>query len=192
MTDSELIDRCAKGDEAAFLALYEQYSGCLYRFAYRLLGCQQRAEDAMQECFASLISNCRRFDAGRSSLRTYLFATIRNLALKQFRQSGNEVDFDCVPDLPDNSESMDPLVQLLVHERSAAVRDAITALSPILREVLILFEYEDLTISEIAGVVGSNPGTVKVRLHRARQAVRKLLSPMMTCQIPEFQRGTLK
>ncbi len=140
------------------------------------------AEDAVQECFTSLIRNFRRFDPGRSSLCTYLFAIIRNLAHKQFRQAGNELDLDVISDLPDNSESVNPLGRLLCNERSAAVRDAITALSPILREVLILFEYEDLTISEIAAVVGADPGTVKVRLHRGRQAVKRLLGPVVLCQ----------
>ena len=186
MTDAELITRCSKGDEAAFLTLYEQYSGGLYRFAYRILGSRQMAEDVVQDCFESLIRNFRRFDPGRSALRTYLFAAARNLAGKQFRYFGEELDLEQVPDLP--SESDDPLLHLLAEERSVAVRNAIAALSPILREVLVLFEYEDLSIAEIAEIVASDPGTVKVRLHRARQNMKKLLGSKIPCPIPVSSR----
>jgi RNA polymerase sigma-70 factor (ECF subfamily) len=62
-------------------------------------------------------------------------------------------------------------------ERAAAVRDAIAALSPELREALVLFEYEQLSHAEIAAAVGATPKAVETRIHRARQRLRAALKP---------------
>ena len=70
-----------------------------------------------------------------------------------------------------------PLHQLLDAELSQAVLRAIDDLSPLQREALVLFEYEELTLGEIAVVVGADVGTVKGRLHRARQSLKRQLAP---------------
>jgi RNA polymerase sigma-70 factor (ECF subfamily) len=78
---------------------------------------------------------------------------------------------------PPVAERLGPLGQLLDGELSEVVRRAIDDLPPLQREALVLFEYEELPLAEIATIVGADVGTVKSRLHRARQRLRKQLAP---------------
>jgi RNA polymerase sigma-70 factor (ECF subfamily) len=177
MTDERLLALASRGDEAAFLALYERHRDPVFRFAYRLLGSIELAEDVAHDCFLSLLSRPEGFDASRASLRTYLLAAARNLAMKHFRGQRGEDALEDLAEEPPLPERHGPLRQLLDEELSEAVRRAIDNLPPLQREALVLFEYEELMLSEIAVVVGADVGTVKARIHRARQRLKKQLAP---------------
>ena len=168
-TDEALLARACQGEEAAFLALYERYREPIYRFAYRLLGAAALAEDVTHDCFLSLLRRPEAFDPARASLRTYLYAAVRNLALKQFRRPRLEVTLDDLNNEPPAAEAQQPLRQLLAAELSEAVRRAIDRLPQLQREALILFEYEELSLAEIASVVEADVGAVKSRLARELQ-----------------------
>ncbi|HEX8650261.1 MAG TPA: RNA polymerase sigma factor [Pyrinomonadaceae bacterium] len=177
MTDERLLKRASRGDEAAFLLLYERHRDAVYRFAYRLLGSVALAEDVTHDCFLSLIKQPERFDPGRAvQLRTYLYAAARNLAMKHFRRQGHEAAVEEIREEPRVPEAHAPLRKLLDEELSTEVRRAINELPPLQREALILFEYEELTLAEVARVVGADTGTVKARLHRARQRLKRSLA----------------
>ncbi len=178
-TDEALIKRASRGEEAAFLLLYERYRDPIYRFAYRLLGSATRAEDVTHDCFLSLLKRPDSFDPTRASLRTYLYAAARNLALKQFRRPRVEVTLDDLTDEPSTHEAQQPLRQLLAAELAEVVERAVLNLSPLQREALVLFEYEELSLAEIAAVVGADVGTVKARLARARENLRRQLAPYL-------------
>ena len=177
MIDEELLERASRGDEAAFLLLYERHRDGVFRFAYRLLGSIGSAEDVTHDCFLSLIKQPHKFDPTRASLRTYLYAAARNLAMKQFRQLGADLSVDDLPEEPCLPDAQEPLRQLLDEELSREVRKAVDSLPPLQREALVLFEYEELSLIEVAAIVGADVGTVKARLHRARQRLRRLLAP---------------
>ena len=177
MTDERLLAEASRGDEAAFLALYERHRDGVFRFAYRLLGSTELAEDVAHDCFLSLLRRPQSFDPARASLRTYLLAAARNLAMKHFRGTRGEDALEDLADEPFVPERHGPLSQLLDEELSMEVRRAIDSLPPLQREALVLFEYEELMLSEIAAVVGADVGTVKARLHRARQRLKKQLAP---------------
>jgi len=176
MNDLELVRRAGKGDEAAFLLLYERFRKGVFDFAYRLLGSQAAAEDIMHDCFASVIANFHRFDPKRASIRTYLFAAARNLACKHLRDPDNEASGELPEDLEADAG---PLDLLLGNELCDVVRTAIGRLPPLQREVLLLCEYEDLALAEIAAVVNADVGTVKARLHRARVNLKRMLAPYL-------------
>jgi RNA polymerase sigma-70 factor (ECF subfamily) len=177
MTDERLLALASRGDEAAFLTLYEHYRDTVFRFSYRLLGSMELAEDVAHDCFLSLLRHPARFDPSRASLKTYLLAAVRNLALKHFRGQHDEDSIEDLADEPSAHERHGPLNQLLDAELSQAVRRSIEALPPLQREALVLFEYEELTLGEIALVVGADVGTVKARLHRARRRLKRQLAP---------------
>ncbi|HJR08224.1 MAG TPA: sigma-70 family RNA polymerase sigma factor [Pyrinomonadaceae bacterium] len=178
-TDEDLLRRARAGEEDAFLSIYTRHRAAIYRFACRLLP-SDAAEDATHDCFLSLFKNPERFDATRgATLRTYLFAAVRNLALKQFRRAGREELFDDATDEPRTSDADEPLSQLIEAELSASVRAAVEGLPALQREVLILFEIEELSLSEIAVVVGAEVNTVKSRLARARAGLRRTLAPYL-------------
>jgi len=96
--EAELLLKAARGDEAAFLLLYERHRTVVFRFACRMLGSSTLAEDVTQECFLSILRRPEAFRAERASLRTYLCAIARHLALKQLRRLGQETMVDDPPE----------------------------------------------------------------------------------------------
>ena len=172
-SDDWLLNAARRGDEGSFLALYRRYRTPLFRFAWRLTGSVPAAEDVIQECFLALLQGVR-FNVDQGSLRPYLFGITRNLALKQIRIDGRECD-----DIEEAEIAPDPLGDLLAAERSEVVAHAVAALPPLQREAVILFEYEELSLEEIAAVTGVETGAVKARLHRARETLRRQLAPLM-------------
>lgn len=177
--DELLLKRAGGGDQAAFLELYERHRTPVFRFAYRLLGAVELAEDVTHDCFLNLVRRPENFDPARGSLRTYLYGAARNLALKLFRISGREAaldDLELEPSVPIRHQ---PLSQLLDEELELKVKEAVSDLPALQREALVLFEYEGLPLSEIAGIVGTDVGAVKARLYRARQRVKNALLPYL-------------
>jgi RNA polymerase sigma-70 factor (ECF subfamily) len=177
--EAELLRRAGLGDEPAFLALYERHRGAVFRFAYRLLGSTHLAEEITHDCFLALIRRPDGYQAERASLRTYLCAAARNLAFKQLRKRGAEVVVEDVPEPEPDPGAPQPLRRLLDEELAEQVRSAVEQLPPLQREALVLFEYEELSLAEIAQVVEADVGTVKSRLHRARERLRRTLAPWM-------------
>lgn len=177
MTDDQLLNRASRGDEAAFLLLYERHRDAVFRFAYRMLGVTAQAEDITQDCFLSLIRRPEGFDPARASLRTYLLAAARNLSLKTLRRQGQEVALEEFTEDARHADAEGPLRKLLDEELAFEVGRAVASLPPLQREALILFEYEELSLKEIAAVVSTDVGTVKARLRRARQRLRRELEP---------------
>ena len=174
MTDERLLERAAQGDETAFQILYERYRDGIFRFAYRLIGSVEAAEDVTHDCFLSLIKEPGRYDPERASLRTYLYAAARNLALKQFNYFSRASAIDEFSEHASTDNG--PIGRMLDSELSAQVEQAIASLAPLQREALVLFEYEDLSLAEIAAVVGADVGVVKSRLFRARDTMRQRLA----------------
>jgi RNA polymerase sigma-70 factor (ECF subfamily) len=192
--DAELLERAYAGDEAAFVDLYERHRRVVFRFAYRMLGSVPVAEDLTHESILVLLTHRGRYDPERGSLRTFLCAVARHLALKHLRRHGAEMLTDEPPESSDRDPSEDPgpLRRLLEHERSAVVQDAVAALPPLQREVVILFEYEGQSLAEIADIVETDTGTVKSRLHRARARLRKALRPWLSGSVVPLRRTVEK
>ena len=178
-TDELLLEQAGEGDQAAFLELYERYREPIFRFAYRLLGSVEIAEDVTHDCFLSLIRKPENYRRERASLKTYLYAAARNLALKHFRDQGRETGLDEVNEEPKDSPRRGPLRRLLDEELATQVREAIFSLPPLQREALILFEYEGLSLNEVAEVAGTDAGAIKARLYRAREGLRRMLRPYL-------------
>jgi RNA polymerase sigma-70 factor, ECF subfamily len=176
-TDERLLQQAGEGDQAAFLELYDRYREPIFRFAYRLLGSVEIAEDVTHDCFLSLIRKRENFRPERASLKTYLYAAARNLALKHFRNQGREAGMDEVTHEPQDSPRRGPLRRLLDEELATHVKEAVFSLPPLQREALILFEYEGLSLSEVAEIAGTDVGAIKARLYRAREGLRRFLRP---------------
>jgi RNA polymerase sigma-70 factor, ECF subfamily len=179
-TDERLLGRARGGDEGAFLALYERHHAPAYRFALRLLGSAAAAEDAVHDCFLELVTR-EGFDPSRGTLRSYLFGAVRHRALRQFRRAGRECELEEAEgangEAGHAAEPPEPLGLLLDAELSETVRRAVARLPPLQREALVLFEYEELSLAEIAEIVGADVNAVKARLFRARASLRRALAP---------------
>ena len=171
--EAGLLAQARRGDEAAFLALYQRYRLPAFRFAYRLTSSAAAAEDIVQECFLALLGGAA-FDHRQGALRTYLLGIARHLAWKRVRLVERETE-----EADDRAGDLDPLRDLLASERAALVERAVAALPLLQREALILFQYEELSMEEIATITGVDVGAVKARLFRARESLRRRLAPLL-------------
>jgi len=154
---------------------FDEHKNAIYRLAWRLCGSAAAAEDITQDVFVALLRDSERFDPARGRLRSFLLGITRNLALKQLRRE------DRLEALDGDAAVVEP-IDIERGEVGEIVGRAVRALPTLQREVVILFEYEDLTLAEIAQVVDANVGTVKSRLHRARDNLRSLLAPLRSRQ----------
>jgi len=175
VTDEKLLADAANGDTAAFQILYQRYRDPIFRFAYRMLGSVEAAEDVAHDCFLSLIRQPGRFDSTKASFRTYLYAAARNQAAKQYSSFGRETALDELSEEPAAADRNAPMAQVLDDELASEVAGAIASLPPLQREALVLFEYEELSLAEIGEIVGVDANTVKGRLFRAREKLRSKL-----------------
>lgn len=184
LNDGDLLRRMLAGDEQAFTALYRTYQAGIYRFARQMTGEAGLAEEATQEVFLTLMREGRSFNARRGSLRAWLYGIARNcirrclererlyVGLEGEQQEENTADL-----LPDPGVPEDGLAGLGSRETVEQVRRAVLALPAAYREAIILCELHELGYAEAAQILGCPVGTVRSRLHRARE----LLAPRLKC-----------
>jgi RNA polymerase sigma-70 factor (ECF subfamily) len=141
-----------------------------------MLGSVAAAEDITHDCFLSLLQKPQLFDPDRASLKTYLCAAARNMVWKQLRRRGLETDVDEVAETADTVWQNGPYEHLRSSEIAEGVQKAVAFLPPLQREAVILFEFEELSLSDAAAAAQTDIGTLKSRLHRARQKLRSLLA----------------
>jgi len=159
-----------------FRQAFDGHKNVVYRFAFRMMGSEQDAEDIAQEVFLALWRRPDGFDASRGQLRAYLLGVARNMVLKRWRARLPSQELDADVDLDTLSCAPVNLVEL---ERQQAIAAAVGGLPVLQREALVLAEYEALSLEEIAGVTGADLAAVKSRLHRARQNLRRMLAGLL-------------
>jgi RNA polymerase sigma-70 factor (ECF subfamily) len=193
-SDYDLLRRMTDGDEEAFTMLYRRRQGGIYRYAHQMTGSAVIAEDAVQETFLTLIRQAGQLDPARGSVAGFLHGVARNHVLRALERDRPYVLLDSEDladqqaDSPSAKQPSDPLAGLTRSEGIAAMRQAILALPPRYREVLVLCEIEELSYAEAAQLIGSAVGTVRSRLHRARAFLLKKLRPTKEVR-PEVRRG---
>jgi RNA polymerase sigma factor (sigma-70 family) len=150
--------------------IFEANKDAVYGFAWRMTGSADTAQDIAQECFLQLLKAPKQYDGTRGPIRPWLLGIARNLISKRWRAEGRWSSLDeevAVVDPPSIDCSLGDRVAHAVH-----------SLPPLQREVLILVEYEGMTLDEAAGAVARDVGAVKARLHRARNNLRRMLEPL--------------
>jgi RNA polymerase sigma-70 factor, ECF subfamily len=157
--------------ELEIRAAYHEHKDAIYRFAWRMTDSVSSAEDIVQECFLSLLRNPAGYDASRAPIRPFLLAIARNLVLKRWR---SEQRWDALDEEAFAAEPVDPTAR----QTADLVAQAVQSLPPLQREALILSHYEELSLEEIARTVDAEVGTVKSRLSRARENLRRILAPL--------------
>ena len=186
-TEALLVERLRSGEEAAFEELVRSYGGQLLRVARRFFRSEEDALDALQDAFLSIFKSIGRFEAN-SRLSTWLHRIVVNASLMKLRRqkSLRETDIDAL--LPQFQEdghqvrdsvpwSEDAEALSAKTEVREVVREAIHQLPESARAVLLLRDIEELSTEETAEILGITANAVKIRLHRARQALRALLDP---------------
>ena len=182
-----LLARLRVGEDAAFEELVRAYTSRLLAVARRILGSHEEAKDVVQETFLAAFQSLDRF-RGEANLGTWLSRIAVNQCLMKLRSRRRKPEQsieDLLPTfLPDGHQvresalwevSLDTQVER--NEVLALVRKAIDRLPANYRTVLLLRDIEELSTEEVATMLGVTSNTIKVRLHRARQALRTLLEP---------------
>lgn len=169
--DATLVFRAVRGDEVAFEAIYARYNRPVHEYAWRMTGRSSVAEEIVQECFLAFFKLAPRYDASRARVLTLLLTIARNHVVKRQQTVMAETTNDVVAVAASVEED------LLADERAVAVRRAIARLPESQREVLVLFEFEDLSMKEIGAILGLDAGAVKSRLFRARESLKRWLAP---------------
>jgi RNA polymerase sigma-70 factor, ECF subfamily len=152
-----------------FREAFDRHKDAVYRFAWRMTNSPEAAEDVAQEVFLALLRRPEAFDPARGELRGFLFGAARNQVRKQWREANRWAELD------EDAFVAPPVIEL---EIGKAVEAAIRALPLLQREALVLSEYEELSLEEIARTVDAEVGTVKSRLFRARENLRRALAPL--------------
>ena len=187
--DLELLARIRAGDERACEALVRQHGGRMLVVARRSLRTEEDSADAVQDAFLSAFRSLESFE-GNSALGTWLHRIVVNVCLMKLRARSRSQEVridDLLPTFDETGHHSHPvrawqddaLARLTRAETRAHVWACIDRLPDSYREVLVLRDIEELDTEQTAQHLGINPGAVKTRLHRARQALRTLLEPFV-------------
>ena len=174
LTDIEQLERARQFDRATLGEIYDQHSPALYRYAYRLLGNADHAEECVAEVFSRFLHALRQGNGPRDYLRAYLYRMAHNWITDQWRRKPPpHVELD--PCLPDHNQ-IDPLDTVEQHDQATQVRQALAQLTADQQQVVMLKYVEDWENDQVALALGKPVGAVKALQHRALASLRRLLS----------------
>ena len=183
--DQQLLERARSGDGQALEALLERHQAEVYRFGMKMCRDPEDAKDVLQDTLLAMARGVRDF-RGASSISTWLYTIARSFCIKQRRTSKfapekqRSLDTDVGPEAARLADPAKNPEEVLVGKQvEHALEQAIGALEPMYREVLLLRDVEGLTAPEVAEVLGVSSQAVKSRLHRARLSVRAHVAPLL-------------
>lgn len=187
--EAALVLRLREGDSGAFETLVRAHTPALLRVARRFMHSEEDARDAVQDAFVSAYRSIGAF-AANARLSTWIHRIVINACLMRLRTRRRRPEEDIEQYLPrfaedgHQAEPSEPWTEtaetiLQRTELQGVVRTAIDQLPDVYREVLLLRDIEELSTEEVADLLGVTRNAVKIRLHRARQALRTLLDPYM-------------
>lgn len=184
MSEENLIAALKRREPAALAAVFEQYADRIYRLAVSLLHDEQQADGVVQDTFLALIESIHQFE-GRSSLGTWLYRVGYNECRMRQRSIRPDIELDAVEDpdaMPQHFADWSTVPDHILESSEARteMERAIQSLKPEMRTVFVLRDVEGLSTEETAHIMNISEGAVKVRLHRARLALREKLAAYFT------------
>lgn len=187
--EAEFIQRLKSGDAEAFDNLITRYSGDIYAVLFRITESAEEAADLTQETFLSALKAIRGF-RGESELKTWLFRIAVNHSRNRFRwwkRRRRDVTVSLDAPIGDTNSTVSEMIAgdtataeevVLRLERESAIRSALMELPDIYREAIVLCDIEGLSYEEISAALDINIGTVKSRIARGREELRKRLKDL--------------
>jgi RNA polymerase sigma-70 factor (ECF subfamily) len=177
------MERLQAGHDAALNDLMERHATPLFHFLCRMTGNEDDANDLAQETFVRVFKSSDRF---RPELKfsTWLFSIAANLARNHFRWRSRHPNLSLDAETPDTQQSLGdtlptqtpaPHEEALAGERARAVRTAVNELPVVLREAIVLCEWDERSVAEAAIILNATPKAVESRLYRARHQLRERL-----------------
>lgn len=182
-TDIALVRRAREGEYAAFEELFDRYRTLVYRFAYQMTGRRDDAEDMVQEAFVRAYQNLHRY-RDEAKFTTWLLRIVTNLCTDQARmvnrrsaleqqEAAGALDWMTV------GQQDDPIRNLEEDRRRLVLRRALAALPAHHRTMIVLRDLEEREYPEIASILGCTVGGAKLRVLRARRALRDRVAPLL-------------
>jgi RNA polymerase sigma-70 factor (ECF subfamily) len=186
-----LIAALRQRDGEALALVFERYADKIYRLAVNLLHDEQQADGVVQNAFLALIEHIDRFE-GRADVGTWLYRVGYNECLMRLRAVKPAVELDGMEEdtMPGIFIDWGGVPDQIIGSREAAdeMGRAIAALKPDLRAAFVLRDVEELSTAETAQILGISEAAVKVRLHRARLALRECLAAYFEERIGQQKR----
>ena len=177
-TDEQLVERALAGDQEAFGEVVRRWERKIYALTYGILGAYEEARDATQETFIAAYRNLRGF-RGEAKVSSWLHRIAVNQCITRQRRARVRAETGIEDEVGAAGEGFlaaggrgSPARAAEAAERTEAVRRAVAALPPELREVVVMKEFEDLTFQEIADALQIPLSTVKSRLYTALKQLR--------------------
>ena len=178
--DHKLVERCLQGDDAAWETIVNAYGRRIYNLSYRYTSRGDEAEDLTQEVFIRVYQNLRSYRSDAGSFQSWILRVARNLFIDHYRQtrryqqSGGSEELETM-NLKDG-KTPNPQRAAEQVEASRFLHAGLQALSPELKEAIILRDLEGMAYQEITDLLGVPEGTVKSRINRGRLELAKLLT----------------
>jgi RNA polymerase sigma-70 factor (ECF subfamily) len=166
-----LIQRCLRGDQAAWERIVRQYWRRVFNVAYKFVGKHDEAEDLTQDIFLKIFRSLETFDR-RANFQTWLISVSRNLCIDHYRSVRKErqtIDREIdANELSPAAAEPGPIAALEQRDRVSLLRDALAALPETLRTAVVMRDIQELSYQEIADRLQLPEGTVKSRINRGR------------------------
>lgn len=182
-SDISLVRRARDGEFGAFEVLFDRHRSLVYRFAYQMTPRRDDAEDIVQEAFVRAYQNLDKY-RDEAKFTTWLLRIVTNLCTDQARmfhrrQALEQQEAAGALDWMTIGETEDPVQNLEADRRKDALRKALNALPPHHRSVIVLRDIEERDYQDIAQMLGCTVGGAKLRVLRARRALRDRIAPLL-------------
>lgn len=184
--DARLVKLARKGDQEAFAELVDLYKDKLYHLGYRMLSNRHEAEDIVQETFLRVHKNWNRYD-DKQKFSTWIYRIATNLCIDRLRkrkpsyyldaEMNDQEGLDGYTLVPGDERT--PETEYLLSETQQTIHQAIEGLPAKYKSVIVLRYLQELSLQEIGEVLGMPVTTVKTRVHRGREFLRKKLEHTM-------------
>ena len=189
LTDTEVIRRVLRGEQALFSVLVERYQQYVFTLVYRFTDNREDAEEISQDVFVKVYRSLADF-RGDSKFSTWLYTVVRTSCitfLRKKRLDTTSLDNERTFVQLENQESGFKANTIEQKSRHAMVNEAIRLLSPDDSQIITLFYKGEQSLEEIGRIMGLEPNTVKVKLHRARNRLREKMEKHFSYEVRELQ-----
>jgi len=189
LTDTEIISRVLRGEQQLFAALVERYQNYVFTLVLRFTDNREDAEELSQDIFVKAYRSLADF-RGESKFSTWLYTIVRTSCITFLRKKKLEttsIDNEKTFVQLENRESGFKANQVEIKSRQAMVNQAIALLSPDDAQIITLFYKGEQMLEEIGAIIGAEPNTVKVKLHRARQRLKDKMEKYFSHEVREIQ-----
>lgn len=169
-----LAVRARNGDAGAFGQLYDRHVEAIHRYVYYRVRDDAEAEDLTSEVFMRALRAIPRYEP-RQAFLAWLYRIARNAVIDRVRRSGRQVSFEDALEHPGVDQVVEPDAELLARSDGDALRKALSKLTPLQQEVIVLRFLQGYSTQEIARIVGKREGTIRGIQFRAIGALRALI-----------------